>query len=279
MAPRKARDDGQVDRTVGRGRGSEHEAAVGWSHRALRDDQPEGIRLQKVLSQAGIASRRAGEELIVARRVTVNGRIADELGVRVDPEKDAIAVDGAPVEVRPTAIVIALNKPAGVLSTAADEKGRQTVMDLVPETPGLHPIGRLDAETTGLILLTTIGELAHRLMHPSYQVERTYLAEVKGVPTRTTLQQLRHGVELDDGTAKAVRAKVVDEQPGRAHVEIVMTEGRNREVRRMLEAVGHPVRHLGRTAMGPIKLGDLGTGRIRYLSPTEIGSLKALVQL
>jgi 23S rRNA pseudouridine2605 synthase len=270
---------GQIDRTVGRPRGAEHEAAVGWSHRSLRDSEPEGVRLQKVLSQAGIASRRAGEELIVQGRVKVNGAIANELGVRVDPENDAIEVDGQAVEVRPTAIVIALNKPSGVLSTAADDQGRQTVMDMVPETPGLYPVGRLDAETTGLILLTTIGELAHRLMHPKYQVERTYFAEVKGVPTRTTLQALRHGVELEDGPAKAVRAKVIDEQTGRAHVEVVMTEGRNREVRRMLESVGHPVRHLGRTAIGPIKLGDLGSGRIRYLSAAEIGSLKALVEL
>lgn len=209
----------------------------------------------------------------------VNGAIADELGVRVDPDNDVIQVDGQQVEVRPTAIVLALNKPAGVLSAASDDKGRPTVMDLVPETPGLFPIGRLDAETTGLLLLTTIGELGHRIMHPSYEIERTYLAEVKGVPTRTTLQKLRQGVELEDGIAKAVRARVIDEQPGRAHVEIVMTEGRNREVRRMLEAVGHEVRHLGRTAIGPIKLGDLGSGRIRYLSAAEIGSLNKLVEL
>lgn len=205
--------------------------------------------------------------------------MAGELGVRVDPENDVIEVDGERVEVRPTAVVIALNKPKGVLSTVADDQGRRTVMDLVPETPGLFPVGRLDAETTGLILLTTIGELGHRLTHPSYGVERTYLAEVKGVPTRTTLQKLRQGIELEDGIAKAVRAKVVDEQPGRAHVEIVMTEGRNREVRRMLEAVGHPVRHLGRIAIGPIKLGDLGSGRIRYLSAAEVGTLNKLVEL
>jgi len=152
-------------------------------------------------------------------------------------------------------------------------------MELVPETPGLHPVGRLDADTTGLLLLTTIGELAHRLMHPRYEVERTYLAEVKGVPTRTTLQKLRKGVELEDGIAKAVRARVIDEQPGRAHVEIVMTEGRNREVRRMLESLGHPVRHLGRVAIGPIRLGDLGAGRFRYLSAAEVGSLMKLVDL
>lgn len=232
-----------------------------------------GVRLQKVLSQAGVASRRASEDLITAGRVKVNGETVTVLGTRVDPSVDAIEVDGERISVDAERVVIALNKPRGVVTTADDELGRPTVMEMLPAVPGLRAVGRLDLETTGLLLATTDGNLAHRLTHPRFEVERVYLAEVEGVPDRDSLRALRAGIELDDGPARVKRVTLVDQQPGRAHLELTLTEGRNREVRRMLDAIGHPVRHLGRTRFGPIRLGDLPSGRSRYLNPTEIGSL------
>jgi 23S rRNA pseudouridine2605 synthase len=224
-------------------------------------------KLQKVLARAGVASRRASEELIAAGRVTVNGTIAD-VGARV-ADDDVIEVDGALVSVRPGLVYYLLNKPLGVISTADDTHGRPTVIDVVPPEPRVHPVGRLDADTEGLLLLTNDGALTHRLTHPRFGVEKEYLAEVEGSPTAAAVRRLREGVELDDGqTAPAKVAKVA------ANVlRITIHEGRNRQVRRMCEAVGHPVTRLVRTRIGPIVDRRLKPGAWRVLKAEEVRAL------
>ena len=226
-------------------------------------------RLQKILARAGIGSRRVVEELIEDGRVVVNGSVA-ELGQRADPDVDAIEVDGALVGVRPDTVWYLLNKPAGVVSTASDPQGRPTVVGLVPEEPRVFPVGRLDADTEGLLLLTNDGEVTHRLTHPSYGVEKEYLAHVEGTPSRLALRRLREGVELEDGiTAPATAAMV---SPG--VVRLVIHEGRNRQVRRMCEAVGHPVVRLVRTRIGPLVDTRLGPGEWRPLLQDEVRALE-----
>jgi 23S rRNA pseudouridine2605 synthase len=243
----------------------------------------QGVRLQKVLSAAGVASRRRAEELMRAGRVTVDGRPATTLGMRVDPERARIEVDGRRVEVRPDRVTLALNKPAGVVTTARDPQGRPTVLDLVAGAvpPGVRvfPVGRLDADTQGLLLLTNDGELAHRLAHPRYQVPRAYLAEVRGLAPDAVCRRLERGVLVDDGPARARRARIVARGRDRTQIELVMTEGRKREVRRMLDAVGFPVTRLVRTAVGPVRLGRLRAGQARRLTPVEEGELRRLVGL
>lgn len=231
-------------------------------------------RLQKVMAAAGIASRRASEVLISAGRVTVNGRVA-ALGDRVDADTDVVEVDGERVIVDTTLHYLMLNKPRGVVSTTHDPEGRPTVMDLVNLEERLYPVGRLDQETEGLLLLTNDGELANRLLHPSFEVERTYLALVPGPVRRETLRRLSEGVELDDGLARPKRVRVAEEHRGKALLEIVMTEGRKREVRRMLAAVGAPVERLARVGFGGVELGDLRQGKWRFLDRTEIARLHA----
>jgi 23S rRNA pseudouridine2605 synthase len=227
-------------------------------------------RLQKILARVGIASRRVVEEMIEDGRVVVNGEVA-ELGQRADPDVDAIEVDGVLVGVRPDTVWYLLNKPAGVVSTASDPQGRPTVVQLVPEEPRVFPVGRLDAETEGLLLLTNDGEVTHRLTHPSYGVEKEYLAHVEGTPSRGALRTLREGVELDDGiTAPATAAMV---SPG--VVRLVIHEGRNRQVRRMCEAVGHPVVRLVRTRIGDLADRTLAPGEWRTLDPPEVRGLEA----
>ena len=229
---------------------------------------PEGVRLQKILAQAGLGSRRACEELIAAGRVQVNGRVAT-LGGRADPEHDRVEVDGEPVGVRPGLVYYALNKPTGVVTTASDPQGRPTVVDLVPGEPRVFPVGRLDADTEGLLLLTNDGDLAHRLTHPSHGVEKEYLAQVEGRPSRGALRALRDGVELDDGrTAPAKVAQVADDT-----LRITIHEGRNRQVRRMCEAVGHPVVRLVRTRIGSLSERRLAPGEWRELSREEVRAL------
>ena len=228
-----------------------------------------GVRLQKVLAQAGIGSRRVCEDLIARRRVTVNGEVA-ELGRRVDPAVDVVALDGAQIGIRPGLVHYLLNKPAGVITTAADTHGRPTVVDLVPAEPRVFPVGRLDADTEGLLLLTNDGDLAHRLTHPSYDVDKEYLAEVEGEPSRGALRRLREGVELDDG--RTAPAKVALLQPG--VVRITIHEGRNRQVRRMCEAVGAPVRRLVRTRIGPLRDTSLRPGEWRALTQDEVRALE-----
>ena len=238
--------------------------------------RPDGVRLQKVLAQAGVASRRAAEELIAAGRVSVDGKIVREMGRRVDPDTAVVHVDGSRIVVRDDLVHLALNKPRGMLSTMSDDRGRPCVGDLVAERGDrLFHVGRLDAETEGLLLLTNDGDLGHRLMHPSYEMAKTYLAEVAGQVPRDLGRRLRDGVELDDGPAKVDSFKVVDSQPGKALIEVVLHEGRKHIVRRMLDAVGHPVETLVRVQVGPIRLGDLKSGRTRRLTPDEVGQLYA----
>lgn len=233
-------------------------------------------RLQKVLAAAGIASRRASEELIVEGRVEVNGEVA-ELGRKVDPEVDVVTVDGERVNIDPERVYVMLNKPQGVVTTLDDPQGRPTVMDLINLPQRLFPVGRLDQDTEGLLLLTNDGELTNALTHPSYGVERTYVALVPGPVRGRTLGQLREGVELDDGLARPVRARVLETQRSKALLEVVMTEGRKREVRRMLGALGLHVERLARVEYGGVELGDLRQGKWRFLRHPEIAQLHAAV--
>jgi 23S rRNA pseudouridine2605 synthase len=230
---------------------------------------PPGERLQKILAQAGLGSRRASEELIADGRVRVNGVLAT-LGTRADPETDTIEVDGAIVGVRQGLVHYLLNKPAGVVTTASDPQGRPTVVGLVPPEPRVYPVGRLDADTEGLLLLTNDGELAHRLTHPSFGVDKEYLADVEGTPSRGAVRRLREGVELDDGpTAPAKVALVGDHM-----LRLTIHEGRNRQVRRMCDAVGHPVRRLVRVRIGPLSDRRLAPGAWRPLTQAEVRDLE-----
>ena len=233
----------------------------------------EGVRLQKVLSQAGLGSRRACEFLIERRRVTVNGEIVREQGTRVNPESDVIHVDGERVPTKADNLVLVLNKPLGVLTTMSDDQGRPCVGDYVHDSRiRVFHVGRLDAETEGLLLLTNDGELANRLTHPSYSVDKTYIATVKEISNQE-VQALTSGIELEDGPAVANKARVLSRAKNAAMVEIVIHEGRNRIVRRMFEAVGAPVAALVRTRIGPIHLGQQRPGTIRKLSGPELRSL------
>ncbi|MGZ6926772.1 MAG: pseudouridine synthase [Acidimicrobiia bacterium] len=235
-------------------------------------DPPTGTRLQKVLADAGIGSRRASEALIEARRVTVNGEVA-VLGRRVDPEVDAIAVDGVPVPTRAGLVYYLLNKPRHVVSTADDPEGRPTVVAMVPAEPRVYPVGRLDWDTEGLLILTNDGELTHRLTHPSFGVPKEYLAEVEGIPTRAALRRLRDGVALDDGVTAPAQVALGAAQGDTSALTIVIHEGRNRQVRRMAEAVGHPVRRLIRTRIGPVTDRNLKPGEWRVLRGDEVRAL------
>ncbi len=222
-----------------------------------------------MLARAGLGSRRACEELIAQGRVSVDGKRA-LLGCRVDPESSAVAVDGVPVGVRPGLVYYLLNKPGGVICTADDPQGRPTVLDLVPAVPRVFTVGRLDADTEGLLLLTNDGDLANRLAHPSHGVEKEYLAHVAGVPSRAALRLLREGVTLDDGLTAPARVSAV----APSLLRIVIHEGRNRQVRRMCEAVGHPVRRLVRTRIGPLRDQGPEPGSWRALETAEVRELE-----
>jgi 23S rRNA pseudouridine2605 synthase len=244
-----------------------------WEQLAAQSRQlPGGERLQKVLASTGWGSRRVCEELIADGRVTVNGEIA-ALGRRVDAEHDLIEVDGAPVGVRPGLVYYLLNKPPGVVTTAKDTHGRKTVVDLVPSEPRVFPVGRLDADTEGLLLLTNDGDLTHRITHPSHGVEKEYLVHVKGQLTAGQLRQLREGVELDDGVTAPAQAS----QPAPGIIRLTIHEGRNRQVRRMCDAIGHPVMRLVRTRVGPITDRSLRPGDWRELSTAERRALTEAV--
>jgi 23S rRNA pseudouridine2605 synthase len=232
----------------------------------------DGERLQKVLAAAGIGSRRVCEGLIEEGRVRVNGEVA-VLGRRVDVEEDLIEVDGAAIGVRSGLVHYLLNKPAGVVTTATDPQGRPTVVDLVPSEPRVVPVGRLDLDTEGLLLLTNDGELTHRLTHPSFGVDKEYLAEVEGNPSRQALRRLREGVELDDGLTSPAKVSLLS--PG--VIRMVIHEGRNRQVRRMCEAVGHPVIRLVRTRIGPLRDTTLSPGSWRALTVDEVRMLERAV--
>lgn len=236
------------------------------------------MRLQKAIASAGVCSRRKAEELIKAGRVLVNGEIVTQMGARVDPERDRIEVDGRPIA-REAHRYIALNKPAGVVSTARDPEGRPTVVDLVPAGVRVYPVGRLDCDTEGLILLTNDGALAYRLTHPSYGVQKVYEALLKGEITEKAVRALEQGVVLEDGPTGKAEVRVLEASRGRSRIRLAICEGRNRQVRRMAEAVGFPVLHLKRLSVGPVQLGNLKKGEWRYLSAAEVRRLKATVGL
>jgi 23S rRNA pseudouridine2605 synthase len=247
---------------------------------ALPTDEPSGIRLQKVLSQAGVASRRAAEEMIAEGRVSVDGEVVRQMGRRIDPSVAIVRVDGGRIELRDDVVHLALNKPRGMLSAMSDDRGRPSVGDLVAgKDDRLFHVGRLDADTEGLLLLTNDGELGHRLMHPSFEVPKTYLAEVPGPIPRDLGRRLRDGVELADGPVRVDSFRVVDAHAGKAMVELVLHEGRKHVVRRLLDEVGHPVRRLVRTAIAEVKLGPQRPGTLRPLTRPELGSLYQAVGL
>lgn len=229
----------------------------------------DGERLQKVLARVGIGSRRVCEELIAEGRVSVNGVIAD-LGRRVDVDSDHVEIDGVPIGVRPGLVHYLLNKPAGVVTTADDPQGRPTVLELVPDEPRVFPVGRLDMDTEGLLLLTNDGDLTHRLTHPSFGVEKEYIASVEGTPTRAALRALREGIELSDGLTAPAEAALL--APG--VIRLTIHEGRNRQVRRMCEAIGHPVTRLVRSRIGPLADRRLKPGTWRSLTGDELRALE-----
>jgi 23S rRNA pseudouridine2605 synthase len=235
-------------------------------------------RLQRALARAGLGSRRSCEDLIRQGRVTVGGRVAS-LGDRVDPSRDVVAVDGIRAPIDPALRTYAFHKPAGVVTTMRDERGRTDLTGFLPPGPRVFPVGRLDRDTEGLLLLTNDGELANRLAHPRHGVEKEYLAEVEGAPTERQLARLRQGVELEDGPARAVSVRTAGTSGRRAAIRLVMAEGRKREVRRMLEAVGLPVRRLIRVRVGPVRLGRLPAGEVRPLPPEEVRALYAAAGL
>lgn len=235
-------------------------------------ERPTGERLQKLLARAGFGSRRVCEELIAAGRVTVDGEVA-ALGRRVEVGSERIEVDGVVVVVDDHLVYYLLNKPVGYVSTASDPEGRPTVVELVPSTPRVYPAGRLDADTEGLLLLTNDGELTQLLTHPRFGVVKTYLAEVDGDPAPTAIRRLREGVDLDDGRTAPARANLVQRRGDSAAIEIGIHEGRNRQVRRMCAAVGHPVRRLVRTRIGPLHDRQLSPGEWRALDRNEVRQL------
>ncbi|PPF31260.1 MFS transporter [Rathayibacter tritici] len=246
------------------------------------DSGPEGERLQKVLAAAGVASRRVVEEMIVARRIRVNGEVADELGRRIDPATDRIEVDGVAVQLDTSRRYVMLNKPVGVVSSLADENGR-TDLSLYTKnfSERLFNVGRLDAETSGLLVLTNDGELAHVLAHPSFGVTKTYIAKVHGQVLPQTIAMLTAGIELDDGPVAADKARLLGRPEGRSTaslVEITLHSGRNRIVRRMMAAVGHPVIELVRRQFGPLHLGTLRSGDLRDLTRDELGALLTIAR-
>ncbi len=234
---------------------------------------PDGIRLQKLLAAAGVGSRRVCENLISDGRVEVDGHIVRELGVRIRPDQ-TVHVDGVKVQLDESRVYFAFNKPLGVVTTMNDELGRISIGDYVGDrNERLFHVGRLDADTEGLLILTNDGELAHRLQHPQYGVLKTYLAQIRGPVPRDIGKQLRDGVQLEDGPASVDSFKIVDSQPGKALVEVILHEGRKHIVRRLLDAVGHPVISLVRVQVGPIYLGDTKPGKMRKLNKAEVGQL------
>ena len=245
-----------------------------------RPTDPDGIRLQKVMAAAGIGSRRACEKMIEEGRVSVNDEVVLEQGRRVDPETDVIRVDTLRINTAAGNVYLAMNKPRGYVTAMSDPEGRPTVGDLVADrVERLFHVGRLDADTEGLLLLTNDGELAHRLSHPSYEVPKTYLAEVLGPRARDVGKRLREGVQLEDGIVRVDSFKLIDSTSNKVLVELVLHEGRKHIVRRALAEVGHPVQQLVRTAVGPVQLGSQKPGKIRVLTRDELSGLFALVAM
>jgi 23S rRNA pseudouridine2605 synthase len=238
------------------------------------------VRLQKLLAQSGVASRRRCEELMLDGKVTVDGEVVTRLGTKVDPRTAVIRVEGRRLPPVSPNVYLALNKPRGVVSTMSDPQGRRTLSDLVADRPErLFHVGRLDTDTSGLIILTNDGDFAQRLAHPSYEVDKTYVAEVRGDVAKATLAQLRDGVTLEDGPVTVSSVRIVQRGAGKTIVELVIHEGRNRIVRRLLDSVGHPVTQLTRTRIGPVALGQLKAGELRELTNDELGELLDTTQL
>jgi 23S rRNA pseudouridine2605 synthase len=238
------------------------------------------VRLQKLLATSGVASRRKCEELMLAGEVEVDGEVVTRLGTKVDPATAVIRVSGRRLPPASPNVYLVLNKPRGVVSTMSDPQGRRTLGDLVADRPErLFHVGRLDTDTSGLIVLTNDGDFAQRLAHPSYEVDKTYVAEVDGEVTKATLRTLREGVTLDDGPVTVSRTRVVQHGRGKTIVELVIHEGRNRIVRRLLDHVGHPVTRLTRTRLGPVRLDNLKSGEMRELTNDELGSLLDSTQM
>ena len=250
------------------------------------DGTPEGVRLQKVLAAAGVASRRVVEQYIVEGRISVNGEVVTELGRRIDPETDLVDVDGTAIQLDVSKRYVILNKPTGVVSTMKDENGRPDLRRFTKEyEERLYNVGRLDAETSGLLILTNDGELAHVLAHPSFGVTKVYIAKVEGIVTAQVIQKLIKGFDLEDGFIKADKARLLDTTKGSASggsgsslVELTLHSGRNRIVRRMMAAVGHPVTELVRRQFGPLHLGTLPAGKSRELTKIERGALLTLAR-
>lgn len=238
------------------------------------------VRLQKLLAQSGVASRRRCEELMLDGKVEVDGEVVTRLGTKVDPRTAVVRVEGRRLPPVSPHVYLALNKPRGVVSTMSDPQGRRTLSDVVAERPErLFHVGRLDTDTSGLIILTNDGDFAQRLAHPSYEVDKTYVAEVRGDVSKATLAELRSGVTLEDGPVSVSSVRIVQRGSGRTIVELVIHEGRNRIVRRLLDHVGHPVTQLTRTRIGPVALGQLRSGELRDLTNDELGELLDTTQL
>ncbi len=264
----------------GNTRPSQPTAAPQWPSRPAVDvHDPDGVRLQKLLAAAGVGSRRVCEDLISQGRVSVDGQVVTELGVRIRATQ-TVHVDGVRVQLDESRVYLAFNKPVGVVTSMSDELGRVDIGDFVGNRKErLFHVGRLDADTEGLLILTNDGELAHRLQHPRYGVLKTYLAQIPGPVPRDLGRRLREGIELDDGPVQVDSFRVVDSAPGKALVEVVLHEGRKHIVRRMLAEVGHPVLTLVRTQVGPIHLADTKPGKWRNLSSTEVGALYAAAEM
>ncbi len=247
---------------------------------SLETDDDGLIRLQKLLAQSNVASRRKCEELMLAGEVEVDGEIITRLGTKVDPRTAVIRVSGKRLPPVSDHVYLVLNKPRGVVSTMSDPEGRRTITDVVADRPErLFHVGRLDTDTSGLLLLTNDGDFAQRIAHPSYEVDKTYVAEVEGSFSKETLEALLDGVTLDDGPVTVSRAKIVAQAKEKSIVELVIHEGRNRIVRRLLDQVGHPVRQLTRTQLGPVRLGSLKSGELRDLTLDELGELLEAAKL
>lgn len=245
-------------------------------------EQPFPMRLQKFLARAGVASRRGSEDLMTAGRVSVNGQIVTELGSKVDPKVDVVCVDGREVHLEDGSVYLMLHKPKGYLTTMDDPQGRPCVAQLVPTKryPGLYPVGRLDKDTTGLLLFTTDGDMGQHLLHPKHHVDKTYQAHVDGVPDEVDLARLRGGIMLDDGLTAQAQVRLVAERPdGSSDIELVIHEGRKRQVKRMCSAVHHPVLDLHRDSFGPLVLTDVDEGSWRLLTEDEIASLREVAGL
>ena len=249
-------------------------------HQALDAHVSGGVRLQKVLAEAGLGSRRACEQLIVDGRVEVDGQIVTELGTRIDPGTQSVFVDTVRISTQTEKVYLVLNKPAGVVSTMSDPEGRPCLADYVRNNnERLFHVGRLDTETEGIILLTNDGELSNRLAHPRYEIPKTYLAKVKGQLAKDAGAILRAGIDLEDGFVKVDDFRLVDSTPGRSVVEVTLHSGRNRVVRRLLSEIGHPVERLVRLRFGPIVLDEQKQGKIRPLRSDEVGALFEAVGL